>query len=222
MHSLHDLVCKLDGLFLFCLWNKWRLCEFDPYFVYKSSLYHYSNRERLIFMTRFSIKDNSCTLDIYRIWNEFSFHTVFMKRVVCFCIPEPLARGYKTHNEFHKYRMKWKFISYSFYHMLNSQKRKENTVLSSLCLILLRKTCQRRGVTYDVIDELRRLSLSNCFPVLCHKLIYEFQIAIFHSINRETCDRYQCRIQQNVRLTFTYVKLPYKTYVKRTNRASYV
>ena len=53
--------------------------------------------------------------------------------------------------------------------------------------ILLRKTRQRRGVTYDVIDELRRLSLSKCFPVLCHKLIYE--IAIFHSINRETCDK---------------------------------
>ena len=54
-----------------------------------------------------------------------------MKRVVCFYIPEPLARGYKTHNEFHKYRMKWKFISDSFYHMLNSQKRKKNTILSS-------------------------------------------------------------------------------------------
>ena len=67
----------------------------------------------------------------YRIWNEFSFHTVFMKRVVCFYISEPLARGYKTHNEFHKYRMKWKFISDSLYYMLNSQKRKKNTVLSS-------------------------------------------------------------------------------------------
>ena len=54
-----------------------------------------------------------------------------MKRVVCFYIPEPLARGYKTHNEFHKYRMKWKFISDSFYHMLNSQKCKKNTILSS-------------------------------------------------------------------------------------------
>ena len=54
-----------------------------------------------------------------------------MKRGVCFYIPEPLARGYKTHNEFHNYRMKWKFISDSFYHMLNSQKRKKNTILSS-------------------------------------------------------------------------------------------
>ena len=31
---------------------------------------------------------------------------------------KPLARGYKTHNEFHKYRMEWKFISDSFYHMI--------------------------------------------------------------------------------------------------------
>ena len=54
-----------------------------------------------------------------------------MKRVVCFYIPEPLASGYKTHNEFHKYRMKWKFISDSFYHMLNKQKRKKTSVLSS-------------------------------------------------------------------------------------------
>ena len=53
--------------------------------------------------------------------------------------------------------------------------------------ILLRKTRQRRAVTYDVIDELRRLSLSKSYPALCHKLIYE--IAIFHSINGETCDK---------------------------------
>ena len=53
--------------------------------------------------------------------------------------------------------------------------------------ILLRKTRQRRDVTYDVIDELRCLGLSKCFLVLCHKLIYE--IAILHSINGETCDK---------------------------------
>ena len=40
---------------------------------------------------------------------------------------------------------------------------------------------------YDVIDKLRRLSLSKSCPALCHKLIYE--IAIFHSINGETCDK---------------------------------
>ena len=53
--------------------------------------------------------------------------------------------------------------------------------------ILLRKMRQRRGVTYDVINELQRLSLSKSCPALCHKLIYE--IAIFHSITEETCDK---------------------------------
>ena len=57
---------------------------------------------------------------------NFIFHTVFMKRVLCFYIPEPLAKGYKTHNECHKYRMKWKFITDSFYHMFNPQKREKN------------------------------------------------------------------------------------------------
>ena len=68
--------------------------------------------------------------------------------------------------------------------------RSEKGISGRLVLlpILLRKTHQRRGITYDVIDELRHLSLSKCFPVLCHKLIYE--IVIFHSINRETCDKY--------------------------------
>ena len=40
----------------------------------------------------------------------------------------------------------------------------ENTVLLP---IFLRKTRQRRDITYDVKDELRRLSLSKCFPALC-------------------------------------------------------
>ena len=68
--------------------------------------------------------------------------------------------------------------------MLNSQKRQKIRVFLP---ILLRKTRQRRDVTYDVIDKLRRLGLSKCFLMLCHKLIYE--IAIFHSINGETCDK---------------------------------
>ena len=73
--------------------------------------------------------------------------------------------------------------------MLNSQKRAKIRVF---CPILLRKTRQRRDVTYDVIDKLRRLGLSKCFPVLCHKLIYE--IAIFHSINGETCDKHKIHV----------------------------
>ena len=51
-----------------------------------------------------------------------------MKRVLCFYIPEPLAKGYKTHNMCHKYRMKRTFITDSFYHMFNPQKREINRV----------------------------------------------------------------------------------------------
>ena len=96
---------------------------------------------------------------VYRIWNEFSFHTVFMKRVLCFYIPEPLAKGYKTHNECHKYRMKW-FIPDSFYHMFHPQKREKNRVFFS---ILLRKNattsgrylwCLRRTATFQPIKML--------------------------------------------------------------------
>ena len=66
---------------------------------------------------------------IKRIWNEFSFHTVFMKLVVCVYIPSPKARGYKTHNSFHKYRMKWKFISDPIY-IVQIAKRRTSPVLA--------------------------------------------------------------------------------------------
>ena len=36
----------------------------------------------------------------YRISNEFSFHTMYYETSCVFYTPEPLARGYKTH-EFH-------------------------------------------------------------------------------------------------------------------------
>ena len=74
------------------------------------------------------------------------FHTVFMKPVVClfilksfgkfrkwivclWIIPELLKRGYtcKTNTDYHKYCMKSKFISDSFYHMLNLQKNKNSS-----------------------------------------------------------------------------------------------
>ena len=71
--------------------------------------------------------------------------------------------------------------------------------------ILLRKTRQRRGVTYDVIDELRRLALSKCFPALCHRLIYE--IAIFHSINGETCDNIQLWTFHSVNMVWYLLNL---------------
>ena len=70
---------------------------------------------------------------VINIGSEMNFHSIrYLWNELCvFYIPEPLARGYKTHNEFHKFRMEWKFISDSFYHMFNSQKRTKNTVLSS-------------------------------------------------------------------------------------------
>ena len=74
--------------------------------------------------------------------------------------------------------------------MLNSQTSKKNTDLLHFITVFLLKTRQHRDVRYDVIDELRRLSLSKCFPVLCHKSKYEVYVAIFPSINRETCDKY--------------------------------
>ena len=90
-----------------------------------------------------------------------------MKRVVCFYIPEPLARWYKTHNEFHKYRMKWKFISDSFYHMLKSQKRKKNTVLSSFIADF---TAENAPTSGRYLWRHRRTATSQkCVPALCHK-----------------------------------------------------
>ena len=53
-----------------------------------------------------------------------------MKQIVCFIFA--FGEGiYKTHNEFQKYRMKWKFISDSFYHIFNSLKFKNIEFLSS-------------------------------------------------------------------------------------------
>ena len=72
-------------------------------------------------------------------------------------------------------------------HVKLAKKLRKTQFYRVLLPISLWKTRQRRGVAYDVIDKLRRLSLSKCFPALCHKLIYE--IAILHSINRETCDK---------------------------------
>ena len=54
----------------------------------------------------------------YRIWNEFSFHTVFMKRVVCFISPSLWRGDIKHTTSFIKNSVKWKFILDSFYHMI--------------------------------------------------------------------------------------------------------
>ena len=64
--------------------------------------------------------------------SEMNFHykfLKFMKQVVYFFIPEPLARGYKTHNGFHRYRNE---NSFQFlFIMLNLQKREKSKDLSS-------------------------------------------------------------------------------------------
>ena len=44
----------------------------------------------------------------------FISYGIYETRCV-FYIPSPKARGHKTHNSFHKYRMKWKFISDPIY-----------------------------------------------------------------------------------------------------------
>ena len=65
--------------------------------------------------------------------------------------------------------------------MLNTQKRQKNTV------VFIAGVTAENTPTNDVIDELLHLSLSKCFQVQYHELIYE--IATFHYINGETCDQ---------------------------------
>ena len=105
-----------------------------------------------------SSRDIVSYIYIYRIWNEFSFHTVYMLRVAC-CIFSSLFLLFIPW----KIQIYWVFLP-----------------------ILLQKMRQHRRPMALSISELRRLCLSKSYPALCHKLIYD--IAIFHSINGETCD----------------------------------
>ena len=75
--------------------------------------------------------------------------------------------------------------------MLNSYNVKEIQIYWVFSPILPRKTCQCHCIIFEVIDELQHLSLSKSCTALCHKSIYE--IAIFHSINRETRDKYKSK-----------------------------
>ena len=52
----------------------------------------------------------SLTCDKKNLKWIFISYGIYETRCV-FYIPPPKAQGYKTHNSFHKYRMKWKFIS---------------------------------------------------------------------------------------------------------------
>ena len=53
--------------------------------------------------------------------------------------------------------------------MFNPQKR-IFVFYRVLLPILLRKTCQRQSVTYDVRNKLQHLNLSYYVLVLCHKI----------------------------------------------------
>ena len=73
-------------------------------------------------------------------------------------------------------------------HVKLTKMQEKHSFYRVLLPISLRKTRKRRGVTYDVIDGLQRLSISKCFPPLCHKLIYNMilylwsEISLFHQL----------------------------------------
>ena len=80
----------------------------------------------------------------YRIWNEFSFHTVFMKQVMCFYIPEPLVRDIKRTKSF--INTVWNENSFQILFItLNSQKGKKNTGLSSLIIYFTAENAPTSG-----------------------------------------------------------------------------
>ena len=62
----------------------------------------------------FFLRFVSLTCDKKNLTWIFISYGIYETRCV-FYIPSPVARGYKTHNSFHKYRMKWKFISDPIY-----------------------------------------------------------------------------------------------------------
>ena len=73
----------------------------------------------------FAVLNDSPTSNNFK-WQEFGARTInwffisigIYETSCVLYIPEPFARRYKTHNEFHKFRLKWKFLSDSFYHMM--------------------------------------------------------------------------------------------------------
>ena len=126
---------------------------------------------------------------VINIGSEMNFHFIrYLWNELCVFISPSLWRGDIKHTPSF-INTEWNEHSFQILFITCLTRRIARKILFYRVLLpfLLRKTRQRRGVTYDVIDELRRLSLSKCLPALCHKLIYE--IAIFHSINWETCDK---------------------------------
>ena len=84
----------------------------------------------------------------YRMWNEFSFHALFMKRFVCFYINEPSARGYKTHNEFHIIIISTVWNENLFQILLITcftRKTAKNTILSSFIIYFTAENAPTSG-----------------------------------------------------------------------------
>ena len=92
------------------------------------------------------------------------------------------ARCKITNISFHKYKMTWKYISDSYYHMYNIQKHNKIGFSSSkfYCPFYYRKHANIREICI-----LWCLGLLKYFATtLCHILIYD--LAIFHWINWKT------------------------------------
>ena len=107
---------------------------------------------------RFS-KANKTPFKYNRISNEFSFLTMYYKMSCVFYIPVPLARGYKTHNEFHntlygiKIYLRF-FLSYEF--KCNEQITTCNNNFQWICWIITRP-----GYVYFMRWELVRMEQHN-------------------------------------------------------------
>ena len=118
-----------------------------------------------------------------------------MKQVMCFMSP---SKGYKTHNKFHNYHMKRKFISDSSYHMLKPQTNRKLRFYRIFLPILLRET--RIG---DVIHRLGHLNFSKYVSTLCHNSIYEIEIFHFTSL---TCDKKNLKRLWDIKQTICFIK----------------
>ena len=81
----------------------------------------------------------------------YKTHSSFHKYRSVVYKPEPLAKGYKKHNSFHKCHMKWTFISDSFYHMIVP---KNINISWKKCVFLTKfrtKIAQKRCALHNVI-----------------------------------------------------------------------
>ena len=88
---------------------------------------------------------------VINIGYEMNFHFIqYLWNELSVLYPRAFGGGYKTHNEFHKYHMKWKFISDSFYHMILPKNinisRKKYVFLGKFCAKIALKRRDLRDV----------------------------------------------------------------------------